>query len=401
MAPIIVDNEAKLKTLLAHITRCVREQEDQLVFIDLEGVNLSRFGKIAIMQMLLPPSPIVYLIDVHVLGPEAFGVAVEATSLKSILESRTTYKVFFDIRNDSDALYAHFGVNVAGVIDLQVLEYATRQPRGKFVNGLAKCIEKDLPYQRGWSLTKANGRRLFAPELGGRYEVFLDRPLATDIIDYCEQDLMLMPRLLAKYGPLLRPAVASQIQDIVEDRIRLSQTATFNGQGRHMAVGPKLAMARSVDLPLAIAVGPAYRSSRAHSNMPNSPEVELVCSTRLGGLCRLSDDLIDDLTHRFDALQADHEPQADLSSEVGTSSGMTGSRVESAADTITTLPVSSTPVADEAPDNEKHDDSKGSFGDDSLVWRTGYAGLDCDSDSNQDFTACSADDCGYCGKCSC
>ena len=116
------------------------------MLIDLEGVNLSRFGKIAIMQMLLPPSPIVYLVDVHVLGPEAFRVAAESTSLKSILESKTTYKVFFDIRNDLDALYAHFGVSVAGLIDLQVLEYATQQPRRKFVNRLAKCIEKDLPY---------------------------------------------------------------------------------------------------------------------------------------------------------------------------------------------------------------------------------------------------------------
>ena len=53
MAPIIVDDEANLKTLLAYIT--LRVQEDQLVFIDLEGINLSRFGKIAIMQMLLPP----------------------------------------------------------------------------------------------------------------------------------------------------------------------------------------------------------------------------------------------------------------------------------------------------------------------------------------------------------
>lgn len=352
------------------------------------------------MQMLLPPSPIVYLIDVHVLGPEAFEVAVEATSLKSILESKITYKVFFDIRNDSDALYAHFDVNVAGVIDLQVLEYATRQPRGNFVNGLAKCIEKDLPYQQGWSLIKANGRRLFAPELGGRYEVFLDRPLATDIIKYCEQDLMLMPRLLAKYGSLLRPAVASQIQDIVEDRIRLSQTATFNGQGRHMAIGPKLAVARSVDLPLAIFVGPTYISSRAHSNMPNSPEVELICSTRLGGLCRLSDDLIDDLTRRFNALQPDHEPRAESGSEIGTLSGITGSRVESAAGTITTLPVSSTPAADEVLDDDQEDDLEESFEDDSLVWRTGHAGIDRDSDFDRDFTACSADNCGYCGRCS-
>ncbi len=199
---------------------------------------------------------------------------------------------------------------------------------------------------------------------------------------------------------MLWPAVASQIQNIVENRIRLFQTATFNGQGRYIAIRSKLAVARSVDLPLATAIKLAYISSRAHLNMSNSPEVELICSTRLGGLCRLSDDLIDDLTHRFDALQADHEPRADSGSEVGTSSGVIGSRVESPADTITTLLVSSTLVADEAPDDEKHNNSEESFRNDPLSWRTGYAGIDRDNDSDQDFTACSVDDCGYCGRCS-
>ena len=245
MAPIIIDDEVKLRTLLAHIADRVRGEEDQLVFVDLEGVNLSRLGTVAIMQLLMPPSPIVYLIDVHVLGAKAFGVTTgDNTSLKSILESKTIFKVFFDIRNDSDALHAHFDVNIAGVIDLQVIEYATRQPRGKFVNGLAKCIANDLPYTPGWSLIKANGRRLFAPEAGGKYEVFLERPIAAEIVKYCEQDVILMPRLLAFYGPKLRSGVAAQIQTIVDDRIILSKSVTFNGKGRHMAVGPYLAAAR-------------------------------------------------------------------------------------------------------------------------------------------------------------
>lgn len=245
MAPIIIDNEVKLKALLAYITERVTENENQLVFVDLEGVNLSRFGTVAIMQLLMPPGPIVYLVDIHVLGVRAFEVTTDDdTSLRSILESKTIFKVFFDIRNDSDALYAHFGVHVAGIIDLQVIEYATRQSRRKFVHGLAKCIEKDLPHIPGWSLVKANGRRLFAPEAGGKYEVFLERPMAADIVKYCEQDVMLMPRLLASYGPKLRPGVAAQIQTIVDDRIHLSKTVTFNGVGRHMAVGPYLAAAR-------------------------------------------------------------------------------------------------------------------------------------------------------------
>ena len=241
MASAIVDDEIKLRALLTYMDNRTGNGEEQLIFVDLEGVNLSRLGTIAIMQLLMPPEPVVYLVDVHVLGSDAFDLTIDrGISLKSILESGSIFKVFFDIRNDSDALHALHGIHVAGIIDLQVLEYATRQPRGKFVNGLAKCIERDLPYMPDWSLIKANGRRLFAPEAGGKYEVFLERPLSAEIVKYCEQDVMLMPQLLERYGTKLRPRIAAQIQTIVDDRIALSKTVTFNGQGRHMAEGPGL-----------------------------------------------------------------------------------------------------------------------------------------------------------------
>ncbi len=245
MAPFVVDDEVKLHTLLTLITKRTRTEQDQLLFVDLEGVNLGRTGTIAIMQLLMPPSRVVYLVDVYRLNAKAFDLTSgDGINLRMVLESPNIFKVFFDIRNDSDALHAHFGIHVAGIIDLQVIEYATRNPRGKYVNGLAKCIERDLPYIPGWSLTKANGRRLFAPEAGGRYEVFIERPMADEILKYCEQDVMLMPRLLLLYGRKLQAGVGAQLQDIVDERIRLSKTDTFNGQGRHMAVGPRLAPAR-------------------------------------------------------------------------------------------------------------------------------------------------------------
>ncbi|KIW22036.1 uncharacterized protein PV07_12563 [Cladophialophora immunda] len=299
MAPFVVDDEVKLDALLALITKRVGADQDQLMFVDLEGVNLGRSGTIAIMQLLIPPSPVVYLVDVYRLGAKAFRLTTaDGTSLQTVLESPNTLKVFFDIRNDSDALYAHFGVNVAGIIDLQVIEYATRNPRGQYVNGLAKCIEKDLPPIPGWSLAKASGRRLFAPEEGGKYEVFLERPLSDEILKYCEQDVMLMPQLLAVYGGKLQAGPAAQLQGIVDERIRLSKTDTFNGKGRHMAVGPRLAKTR-------------------FGNTSTSRELELVRSPRLVRLCRIDDDsCIDDLSSQLGAVQV-HAGEATASVGAG------------------------------------------------------------------------------------
>jgi exonuclease 3'-5' domain-containing protein 1 len=84
------------------------------MYIDLEGVNLCREGSVSILTLLIDtgiPIRRVYLIDVHTLGARAFNTAgAERTTLRAILENKTIPKVFFDIRNDSDALFARFGV---------------------------------------------------------------------------------------------------------------------------------------------------------------------------------------------------------------------------------------------------------------------------------------------------
>ncbi|KFY31110.1 hypothetical protein V493_01395 [Pseudogymnoascus sp. VKM F-4281 (FW-2241)] len=165
------------------------------LYLDIEGVSLGRNGSVSILQLLVLPTNITYLIDIHILGSTAFTTATTTgQTLQSILEDASIPKVFFDIRNDSDALYSHFSISLAGIHDIQLMELATRtRPRSKkFLHGLARCITGDLsldPYEeQRWTEQKNRGRRLFAPEMGGSYEVFNERPMGEDIALYCEDD---------------------------------------------------------------------------------------------------------------------------------------------------------------------------------------------------------------------
>ncbi|KAI0125271.1 ribonuclease H-like domain-containing protein [Xylariales sp. AK1849] len=213
------------------------------LYIDLEGINLSRLGSISILQLHVLPLNKTHLIDVHTMKETAFTTPnSKGRTLKGILESDFTLKVFFDIRNDSDALFSHYGVRVAGIVDLQLMELATRTFPRKFIVGLGKCIERDsgltLSERTTWLVSKEKGLKLFAPEKGGSYEVFNQRPLAEGIRDYCLEDVRFLPRLWRIYDGKLKPAWRERVKSATVDRIRLSQSPTFNGKGRHMALPP-------------------------------------------------------------------------------------------------------------------------------------------------------------------
>ena len=217
------------------------------LFIDLEGVSLSRHGTVAILQLLVKPKDCTYPIDIHSLGSKAFHTpgADGQTTLKSIFESNAIPKVFFDVRNDSDALYAHFGINLAGVQDIQLMELATRRQglSKRYLNGLTKCIEKDIimatnELQR-WKAAKQKGVTLFDPSRGGSYEVFNARPLEEDVRTYCMQDVKFMPKLWAVYdAKLTSPQWRDKVGKATQDRVAISQSASFNGKGPHMRFGP-------------------------------------------------------------------------------------------------------------------------------------------------------------------
>lgn len=146
------------------------------MYIDLEGVNLCYVGSLSVFTLLIDtriPTKRVCLIDVH---SQAFNTTdIKQTMLKDILDEKIP-KVFFDARNDSDALFAYFGVALQGVEDIQLMESTrTTTKSRKYLNGLAKCVEQYVLYdinRTSWKLAQEKGERLFKAERGGSYEIF-------------------------------------------------------------------------------------------------------------------------------------------------------------------------------------------------------------------------------------
>ncbi|KAJ4291125.1 hypothetical protein N0V90_010323 [Kalmusia sp. IMI 367209] len=253
------------------------------LYIDLEGVSLSRHGSVSILTLYDRSTPTnVYLIDVHTLGALAFTTPAAAgecpksndktceydmanldvemedvdnppvVTLHSILESDSIPKVFFDVRNDSDALFAHFGIKLQGIIDLQLMELATRGGSGRFsdplhrrdhVNGLAKCIQYgaglSFENRKQVQVIKDRGTNLFAPERGGSYIVFNLRPLHPDLVRYCVQDVVHMPALWNTYNNKMKKiqfwgwVVSMETMKRIEE----SWSANYVPQGKHKSIG--------------------------------------------------------------------------------------------------------------------------------------------------------------------
>lgn len=213
------------------------------LYVDLEGNNLSRSGTLSLITILVEPQQKVYFVDVTTLKKEAFDTTgSKKRSIRSILESKEIIKVFFDIRNDSDALFSLYGVRVDGIEDLQLIELASRDFSKRCVSGLAKCIEKDsaIGYveKRDWQRVKERGRTLFDPARGGSYAVFDQRPMDPEVIEYCAQDVSLMPHLREIYCRKLCDAWWKEVASQTRIRIEQSQMPDYNGKGRHMAIGP-------------------------------------------------------------------------------------------------------------------------------------------------------------------
>lgn len=99
----------------------------------------SRHRKTSLLTVLIYPGKELehpHIVDVHTLGSAAFStVGKLGKSLEDTLESPQVLKVSFDVKNDSDALYAHYGIELQGFRDIQLMESACQPAtdRRKFV----------------------------------------------------------------------------------------------------------------------------------------------------------------------------------------------------------------------------------------------------------------------------
>ncbi|KAL2060851.1 hypothetical protein VTL71DRAFT_8903 [Oculimacula yallundae] len=184
-----VDTVKSLEELLQKLCQQIHDRDvysslgaDRMkLFIDLEGIELGRNGRISLFTILVHEQrkevddnydtkdcmlQSRYVLDIKTLGAATFstvapkpepvrevvdwidGLSIYAPSitsssddrrpegsrdgpglrfgdvhtLKEILECPDITKIFFDVRNDADALFAHFGIHLRGTLDLQLLE---------------------------------------------------------------------------------------------------------------------------------------------------------------------------------------------------------------------------------------------------------------------------------------
>ncbi|KAH6714495.1 hypothetical protein BKA61DRAFT_643391 [Leptodontidium sp. MPI-SDFR-AT-0119] len=162
----------EIKTEIINTTKQVGDLVDWLIlrhsppepyeltmYIDLEGVNLCREGSLSILTLLIDTGIPTIRVSFNTTG-------IKGKTLKDILHNEKIPKVFFDVRNDSDALFTYFSIALQGVEDVQLIESATRTTTSsrKYLNGLAKCIEQSVLYGNdltSWKLAKEKGGRLF------------------------------------------------------------------------------------------------------------------------------------------------------------------------------------------------------------------------------------------------
>jgi exonuclease 3'-5' domain-containing protein 1 len=217
------------------------------LYIDLEGVKLGRRGSISILSLYLATTKKVYLVDIHIPGGTALSTRNGAgDSLKTILEASIIPKVFFDIRNNSDALFSHYQISVDGVKDLQLMELSTRIFSKKYVAGQAKCIQNcdtiSSVVKAEWHLSKDGAGRLHDSKKGGRYVIFNERPMKPEIEQYCARDEALLPELCNVNSARLRPAGQAlsevNVRTATAEQARISKSTTYDGEARSNVLGP-------------------------------------------------------------------------------------------------------------------------------------------------------------------
>lgn len=129
------------------------------------------------------------------------------------------------------------------------------------LKGLGNCILYDLGLGKDEKehaeAIKKKGIQLFAPERGGSYAVFNQRPMRDEVVEYCVQDVIYLPKLFAKYNAKLGNAVcldatssisldatgsqnvwAYRVIEASTDRVALSQREDFDNKRMDMKKGP-------------------------------------------------------------------------------------------------------------------------------------------------------------------
>lgn len=222
-------------TLIDTIGACRSAVEQLLkgteIAIDIEGANLCRNGSISLIQICTIEGH-VFLFDITTLRKDAF----DHGKLQSLLENTTVQKVLFDGRADNDALYHLYKVKMERVYDLQIL-YTIKFSGNTdpYLKSLAKCLNVsgvvDWATAQRLNALKKRGKKLYAPELGGSYAVWDNRPLCGDLIKYAAADVKYLLAMKKKWST---ESIDKRVEQLAKERIEKTLKSTEEAKGRHM-----------------------------------------------------------------------------------------------------------------------------------------------------------------------
>ncbi|KAL0932404.1 uncharacterized protein CTRU02_213357 [Colletotrichum truncatum] len=177
------------------------------------------------------------LIDILQLGNAAFTTAAEnGKSFKAIFEDSKVKKCFWDVRNDADALWALYKVDLAGVIDIQLLENGSRRGSKEYLQGLEKSVESDLSLgfmeRNRWVRIKKDVRSQMSAD------IFAIRPLDTETVQYCVNDVVHLPALHSLYLKRIEPVWLGKAMDESSHRVHEAHSPTYQPQSPTKRFGP-------------------------------------------------------------------------------------------------------------------------------------------------------------------
>ncbi|KAI2616697.1 ribonuclease H-like domain-containing protein [Hypomontagnella submonticulosa] len=230
-AATLISSTAELETFISGIS------SSNTLYLDLEGNNLSRHGTISLITILLHPQKVVKVIDVISLGESCFTTtSKDGKSLKSIFEDPQIPKCLWDVRNDADALWAHYHVGLSGVVDIQLLENASRPSERTYLYGLEKAIQSDLrlaaiDFYR-WTSSKKEIRSLMSRN------VFGVRPVEAKTLKYCANDVIYLPGLRAVYLKRIDRDWLAKAKEESSRRVEEAHSPTYQPQSATKALGP-------------------------------------------------------------------------------------------------------------------------------------------------------------------
>lgn len=211
--------------------------KESVLSVDCEGVALSRTGQLCLIQVSTAVHPTTRLFHVYLFDIVALGDLTFTTGLGLLLTSPTPTKLFYDVRRDSEALYHQYGIMLAGVCDIQLMEIARRRLRNENINylpGLARllaerCDDLDTDLQR------------IKDGMSGKYadepDLWRKRPLTREQNIYAAIDVALLHILLAEITtPQAAPEKKRGKTDATEADKKSEEEEAKNAEDEAMAV---------------------------------------------------------------------------------------------------------------------------------------------------------------------